>query len=130
MDWINVILSGLGSIASILGFFITIRKEGEKRNLILYGAIFLLTISTSVLSYKYIKATNEKLEIEESEGVIYSLLTLLESNKDIYPDTYNSYKKTVIERIERADTLDGYERRKIIENSGNSAFQFLKSLSK
>lgn len=156
MDYTNIILSSLGSLASILGLIISIKKEGKKRNIILFAIIFLLTISTSILSYKYTKATNEKLDIEsrkeilrtdakrllesspsyvsyyepgENEGLIYSLLILLESNKDIYPETYNSYKRTVIERIAKADSVDVYKKRVIMEDSGKSALQFLKSLS-
>ncbi|WP_320018480.1 hypothetical protein [Labilibaculum manganireducens] len=159
MDLINILLSSLGSLASITGLIITIKKEengGKKRNIVLFGIIFLLAVSTSILSYSYSKVTNERLKIEsrkeafkteakgllksapsyishyepgENEGFIYGLLILLESNKDIYPETYNSYKKTVIERIEKADSVDVYKKRDIMEDCGNSALQFLKSLS-
>lgn len=159
MDWINIILSSLGSLASIIGLVMTVKRvdeKGKKRNILLFGIIFLLAISTSILSYKYSHLTNEKLNIEsrkeisrneakklletaptyishyepgENEGLIYGLLILLESNKDIYPETYNLYKNKVIERIEKADSVDVYRKREIMEDCGESALQFLKSLA-
>lgn len=156
-DYLNIILSGLGSIASIIGFTIAFTQDNSLRNKTLYGIIVLLTIFSTIISFNYKKVMDEKVDIElrktrmksdasnllsklpsnlnyfdpgESEGVIYSTLTLLESNKDIFPDTYDLFKKNVIQRIEKVNSeteLD--KKREQLELAGNSALQFLKSLS-
>jgi hypothetical protein len=66
----------------------------------------------------------------ESEGVIFSTLTLLESKKDILSDTYDLFKKNVIQRIEKVNSeteLD--KKREQLGLAGISALQFLQSLS-
>lgn len=156
-DWLNIILGGLGSIASIIGLMTSIKNEREKKNKILFSVIIALTLTTTMLSYKYKRLTDDLLNIQlrkqnvkreakslldknpsvisyfepgTSEGVMYSTLTLLESNKDIFPETYEAYKKNVISKIEKADSeTDIIKKREQLEIAGNSALQLLKALS-
>lgn len=156
-NYLNIILSSIGSIASIIGLTIAFAKDGSFRNKVLYSLIVILTIVSTVVSYNYKKAMDEKVNVElrktrmrkeatqllsklpsslnyfepgESEGVIYSTLTLLESNKDIFPDTYALFKANVIQRIEKVNNeTDLTKKREQLGLAGNSALQFLKSLS-
>lgn len=62
---------------------------------------------------------------------MYSILILVEKNKDIFPETYELYKKDVIMKIEKSNTeKDIFRRREQMEIAGKSAVQFLKSLAK
>jgi hypothetical protein len=156
-DYLNIILGGLGSIASIIGLTVAFIKDNNIRNKVFYSIIVLLTISTTVVSYKYKKAIDDKLNIQlrkaqmkadakqllrnlpatisyfqagENEGVIYSTLTLLEANKDIFPDTYDLFKQNVIKRLEKVNSeTESSKKSEQLELAGNSALQFLKSLS-
>lgn len=156
-DYLNIILGGLGSIASIIGLIIAFVKDISSRNKALYSIIVILTMSTTVLSYNYKKVMDEKVNVEirkgqmrkdakqilsklplvlnyldagENEGVIYSTLILLEANKDIFPDTYELFKQNVIQRIEKVNIeTERAKKREQLELAGNSALQFLKSLS-
>lgn len=156
-DWLNIILGGLGSIASIIGLLTSIKNNRENKNKILFSVIIVLTLTTTLLSYKYKRLTDDLLNsqlrkqnvkreakslLEKnpsfisyyepgiSEGVMYSTLTLLESNKDIFPETYVAYKKNVISKIEKADSeTDIFKKREQLEIAGNSALQLLKALA-
>lgn len=157
-DWLNLILGSVGSIISIIGFLMSLRKDRSSRNKVLYGLIILLTISMTIISFKYKRLNDELLSVElrkvnvkteasrllynnpsfidyydpgSSEGVLYSTLTLLEANKDIYPETYELYKENVINKMEKANNEpDIYKRREQMEIAGNSALQLLKALAK
>lgn len=66
----------------------------------------------------------------ESEGLLYSTLSLLEKNKDLFPETYEVYKHDVIEKIESVNKEDDIsKKREKMEIAGNSALRLLKFLS-
>lgn len=66
----------------------------------------------------------------ENEGVLYGTLVLLEKNKDIFPETYELYKKDVIQKIEKSNReTDIFRRREQMEIAGKAAMQFLKLLA-
>tara|TARA_R110001583_G_scaffold44966_2_gene142192 strand:- start:2389 stop:2862 length:474 start_codon:yes stop_codon:yes gene_type:complete len=151
------IFSILGSLASIIGLVLTFQTDNNKRNKILYGIIAILAVSTSILSYQYKISVDAQLDLEnrkvqirknasallesypsfanqykpgQNEGMVNGLLILLEENKDLYPDTYNQYRTNVMKKIVRADIINEYEKRDLMEEAGNSALQFLKALAK
>ena len=156
MNSINFIFGLLGSIASIVGLVMSVIKRENIRNKVLYIIIIILTATTVWSSYEYKKLTNEKLRVEErklsmkndakkmyentsisywspeeSEGLILSLLLLLEDNKDIYPEMYDIYRNNVISRIEKADNEnDMQKKREQMQIAGGSAKQILSLIAK
>jgi flagellar motor component MotA len=156
MDSFSIILGILGSTASIIGLIITVVKRESLRNKVLFFIITLLTIFTAITSYNYAQVTNEKLKIEErivkmkneakkmynstyinywspggSEGLAFSLLFLLEENKDIYPEMYDKYQKNVISKIEKANNEnDMQKKREQMEIAGETETQKLFLIAK
>ena len=156
MDSLSVILSFLGSVASIIGLIISFIRKESTRNKVLFVTIICLTTMTALSSYQYKKVTDERLRIEErksnmkneakkmynnafisywspgkSEGLAYSLLFLLEDNKDIYPEMYDKYQKNVMSKIEKADNeTDMQKKREQMEIAGESAKQILSLIAK
>ncbi len=157
MNDLYTIVGFTGSIASIIGFVMSIIKKDKIRNKILYFIIFVLSAFAVYSYHLYKQETDERLKIEnrkqevrleaqellksypsyisyynpgENEGVLYGILVLLEKNKDIFPETYESYKKDVLQKIETSNNeSDMYKRREQMEIAANSAMQFLKSLA-
>lgn len=150
-----IVLNILGIISSIIGCYIAIRKNDNK-NKYIYTVIIILCIVAATTSYLYRQEVNEKLQIEErkrtlkieakkqldkipfyispydtgkNEGVLYSIFVLLEGYKDLYPDTYEIYRKSVIQRIEDAQKLDDISRGYKIQEAADAAKQLVKSLS-
>lgn len=150
-------ISILGSIISIISWLASINLKDSKRNIIMYFIISVLSVMTSITFAAYKHATDPQLELErrkevlkidakallekmpsyisyyepgENEGVVYSILILLEGNRDIFSETYEQYKTNVISKIEKANNeCDVYEKRKLLEEAGNSAKQILRSLA-
>lgn len=158
MEVIYNITGLLGSIASIAALIMSYRLQDKTRNKITFFIISALSILTVVTSYLYKQEVDKQLSIEqrkqvikleaqkilesspsyislyepgENEGVLYSILILLEKNKDIFPETYELYKKDVIMKIEKSNAeKDIFRRREQMEIAGKSGVQFLKSLAK
>lgn len=157
MNALFTVVGFLGSIASIIGFVMSIIKKDKIRNKILYSVIFVLSAITAYSYHLYRQETDERLRIEsrkqeirleaqdllksypsyisyynpgENQGLLYGILVLLEKNKDIFPETYESYKKDVLQKIETSNNEpDMYKKREQMEIAANSAMQFLKSLA-
>ncbi len=66
----------------------------------------------------------------ENQGLLLSTLFLIEKNKDLFPETYEIYKLTVVEEIKYANNeSDIFRKRERMEIAGNSAVRLLKSLA-
>lgn len=156
MENLYIFISGLGSLTSIVGWCMNLKDS--KRNIIMYSIISVLSILTSITFLAYKRATDRQLELMhrkkelkteakvllentpsyisyyeagENEGVVYSILILLEGNKDIFPETYEMYKTNVISKIEKANNeSDVYTKRDLLEEAGKASKQILKSLAK
>ncbi len=150
-----MIVLNLGIISSIIGCYIAIREHNNK-NKYIYSIIIILCAATATSSYLYRQEVDEKLKIQErkqtlkfeakkqldkipfyisssdtgeNEGILYSIFVLLEGYKDLYPDTYEIYRKSVIQRIEDAQKLDDISRGHKMQEAANAAKQLVKSLS-
>lgn len=154
------ILSIVGSVASIVSLGISFRSNWVKKVWIsrfMFFLLFITSILSGTFFYLYKQSVNEQLQIEnrkvivkeeatnllksapayisyyepgESEGLLYSTLSLLEKNKDLFPETYEVYKRDVIEKIESVNREDDIsKKREKMEIAGNSALRLLKSLS-
>lgn len=151
-------ISVLGSIISIISWLKSINLKDSKRNIIMYFIISALSVTTSITFAAYKHATDPQLESKrrkealkieakallekmpsyisycepgENEGIVYSILILLEENSDIFSETYEQYKINVISKIEKANNeCDVYEKRKLLDEAGNSAKRILQSLAK
>ncbi|MDE6650123.1 MAG: hypothetical protein K2K45_09370 [Muribaculaceae bacterium] len=153
-------LSFIGSLASIASLILSIKSKWFKKtwvNIVMYSFLLITSGSSGILFYLYKQSVNEQLQIEnrklivkqeatnllksapayisyyepgESEGLLYSTLSLLEKNKDLFPETYEVYKRDVIEKIESVNREDDIsKKREKMEIAGNSALRLLKSLS-
>ena len=153
INFINI----TASILSIIGFILSIKNNDSIRNKFFFFLIILLTISTSYLYIQYNQATDELLNLErrkqeikkearsilnsspsyisywepgKNEGLLYSILGLLEKNRDIYPEMYETYKENVIHKVNKANDEDDLSRkREQLEIAGASALQLLKTLA-
>lgn len=100
MDY-TIILSIVGSIASIISLVISFFRE-SKNNLKLlltasfiaftYTSIYIANIHSEIEKMQKIKESaltlmNEKIKFSD-RGFVYAGLSFLETNKEIYPDTY------------------------------------------
>lgn len=158
MDNLYTIIGLLSSIITIIAWVLSMRKLNGKRNIIMVSIISVLSLLTTASLWLYKQETDKQLNIEyrkqaikveakkilesapsyisfyepgENQGILYSTLVLLESNKDIYPETYELYKKDVIKKIEKSnEEKDSYTRKEQMEIAGKSAMQFLKSIAK
>ena len=66
----------------------------------------------------------------ENEGLLYSILGLLERNRDIYPEMYKVYKENVMHKINKANEEDDFsKKREQLEMAGASALQIIKTLA-
>lgn len=132
-------------------------KDNKIKNIIMYAVIFLLSVLSGILFYQYRRDTNEQIMKENrrqavrteaqrllqntphinyfdpgaNEGVVYGVMAIIESNKDlILDDTYESYKKNVLQVIENCnENPDMQYRREQMEIAGNAALQFLQILA-
>lgn len=153
INFINI----TASILSIIGFILSIKNNDSIRNKFFFFLIILLTISTSFLYIQYNQVTDELLNLErrkqeikkearsilnsspsyisywepgKNEGLLYSILGLLEKNRDIYPEMYETYKENVIHKVNKANDEDDLSRkREQLEIAGASALQLLKTLA-
>lgn len=153
INFINI----TASILSIIGFILSIKNNDTIRNKFFFFLIILLTISTSFLYIQYNQVTDELLNLErrkqeikkearsilnsspsyisywepgKNEGLLYSILGLLEKNRDIYPEMYETYKENVIHKVNKANDEDDLSRkREQLEIAGASALQLLKTLA-
>ena len=153
INFINI----TASILSIIGFILSIKINDSIRNKFFFFLIILLTISTSFLYIQYNQVTDELLNLErrkqeikkearsilnsspsyisywepgKNEGLLYSILGLLEKNRDIYPEMYETYKENVIHKVNKANDEDDLSRkREQLEIAGASALQLLKTLA-
>ena len=130
------ILSLVGALASIISLILSIKSKWFKKiwvNIVMYSFLLITSSSSGILFYLYKQSVNEQLQIEnrklvvkqeatnllksaptyisyfepgESEGLLYSTLSLLEKNKDLFPETYEVYKRDVIEKIESVNRED------------------------
>jgi len=153
---ILLILGAIGSIASIIGFFAAI-KDQKKLSKSLFGIILVLSVITIIISVKYKNLSDEILNVQnrresakleaskllqklpssstfgstgENQGTIYAVLSFLESYKDLFPETYKSYKTNVTNKINILDkTTDQEYYEKQIDIAGDTALQYLRSIS-
>jgi len=154
------IISFVGSVASILSLILSIKSKWFKKtwvNIVMYAFLLITSSSSGILFYLYKQSVDTQLQIEnrklivkqeainllnsapayisyyepgENEGLLYSTLSLLEKNKDLFPETYEVYKRDVIEKIESVNKEDDfYKKREKMEIAGNAALRLLKSLS-
>lgn len=157
---VEEILSIVGSVASIISLGISFKQNWVKKiwiSRITFLLLFITSILSGTFFYLYKQSVNKQLQIEnrklivkqeatnllksapiyisyyepgENEGLLYSTLSLLEKNKDLFPETYEVYKRDVIEKIESVNKEDDiFKKREKMEIAGNSALRLLKSLS-
>ena len=157
MDSLSTDIGFVGSVASIIGWIMSWKYKDKTRNKIMYFIIFILSGLTALTFHLYKEETDKRLKLEnrkqevrleaqnmlksypnyisyyepgENEGVLYGTLVLLEKNKDIFPETYELYKKDVIQKIEKSNReTDIFRRREQMEIAGKAAMQFLKLLA-
>lgn len=156
MDSLYTVIGFVGSVVSIIGWVMSLRYKDKTRNKIMYFIIFILSGLTAFTFHLYKQETDERLKLEnrkqevkleaqnmlknypdyisyyepgENEGLLYGTLVLLEKNKDIFPETYELYKKDVIQKIEKSNReTDIFRKREQMEIAGKAAMQFLKLL--
>lgn len=98
MDFI-IVITFLGSIASIVGVFLPAQSKKQKIIHVIYGLAIVIIVSFAVhyqqklsrINSIELSAThliNNRYEIFSNEGFIQASLAFLEKNKDLYPDSY------------------------------------------
>lgn len=150
------ILSILGSITSIYAFVFSIKLKSV-RNIIAYAILLITSAISGICFTLYQRETDAQIQLEkrkntvrleaknllekvplsidyynpgENQGLLLSTLFLIEKNKDLFPETYEIYKLTVVEEIKYAnDESDIFRKRERMEIAGNSAVRLLKSLA-
>ena len=159
MTIIYTIICVLGSVASVAGFILSINKE-KNRNLInrsLYVIIFVLSIFAAISYYKYKAETDKQVDLElrkqkaqieaqailksfpayishfepgTNEGILFSVLFFLEKNKALWPDSYESFKKSLEQVIDSYNKEpDWGEKKELMESAANQAVRVLESLA-
>jgi uncharacterized protein with PQ loop repeat len=154
MDYIIQII---GALASIVALIVSIVKKDKTRNAILYLIIFILFGISAWSLYSYKQATNEEQMVYkrkqeacekaqklletfpayidhfnpgQNEGLIYAVFSFLENYDDIYPETFELYKKDVYQIQDKWNNeansvyLNGQ-----MEIAGEKAKQTLKGLA-
>lgn len=155
MGIILTIISILGSFTSIYAFVDSIKLKSI-RNIITYGILICTSVVSGVCFTLYQRETDAQIKLEkrketvraeakallenvpsyidyynpgENEGLLLGTLSLLEKNKDLFPETYEIFKMEVIQKIENSNNeFDTSKRREQMEIAGNSAVRLLKSL--
>jgi hypothetical protein len=130
MTIVYTIICVLGSVASIVGVVLTIKRTNKNQNIInrtLYFIIFCLSVFAAISYYKYKEETDKQLDFELrkqnaqieaqailntlpnyiseyepgiNEGIFFSVLFFLEKNKTLWPDAYESFKKNLEQVID------------------------------
>jgi len=152
------VLGSVASVAGFV-FSINNNKDKD-RNLInrtLYVIIFVLSIFAAVSYYKYKEETDKKLDLElkkqkaqieakailnsfpsytdhfepgTNEGVFFSVLFFLEKNKDLWPETYETFKKNFDQVIDKYNhESDGFTKNELMESAADQAMRVLKTLA-
>lgn len=155
MDYTFDIISFTASIISIISFFLSFPKN-KKINKIFYIITFILAIATSISHIQYKRVTDKQLNIErrkqeikneakniqnslppyidywnpgQNAGILYTVLILLENNKDLYPEMYEIYKMDVIDKNKMLNSNDDSKNRQQMETAAKTALQILNSLA-
>lgn len=154
------ILSFTGSIASIVGLIISACSKNtnqKKLNVVLYVIILALSIFAGITYNNYKKLIDKRLDIEnrkqnakleaqalletfpystsvfapgENEGIAISTMALIEKNKDLWPETYDSFKKTVQQKIDMYHKEpNSFDNQELMEAAAIESIRFVKSLA-
>lgn len=157
MEPFGSILSALGSIASIASLAAIWKAERGWLLRSAFISIFILTATSSYLSYQYYELTQpegirESKQIElraaikeflsktpinssywepgQNEGIIKSGLIILELYRDLFPETYLRIKKDIDADITYAQQYrDKEEQRRALDTAAKSILTTLKALS-
>lgn len=90
----------IGSIASVLGYFITIRATASPAIHALYIGVIVLAVTTAVFyRTEYVRTQDVARQADQltrdremkytARGFAHAALAFLEKNRDLYPDAYS-----------------------------------------